>query len=122
MVRDLFLKKTVYIIYKFFLDECLYKLQYDIIDVSEGIDLNKTSISKKCDICHYWYFKDVGYKFQPYVCNGCHDVSMMAYELKNIAILNAKDVDYTCILWGIIKNDLIDRFTLKQLVRGEGSI
>ena len=47
-------------------------------------------------ICHYWYFKDIGYKFQPYVCNGCHDISMMAYELKNIATLN---VDYRCILY-----------------------
>ena len=36
-------------------------------------------------------------------------MSMMAYELKNIAILNAKDVDYRCILWGISKNDADDR-------------
>ena len=84
-------------------------LQYDRIDASEGIDTNKTSGSKECIFCHYWYFKDVSYKFQPYVCNGCHAVSMMDYELKNIAILNAKDVDYMCILWGIIKNDAIDR-------------
>ena len=60
-------------------------------------------------LCHCWYFKDVGYKFQPYVCNVCHAVSMMACELKNIAILNAKAVDYRCILWGISKNDAIDR-------------
>ena len=33
--------------------------------------------------------KDVSYKFQPYICNGCHAMSMMAYELKNIAMLNA---------------------------------
>ena len=32
----------------------------------------------------------------------------MAYELKNIAILNAKGVDYRCILWGISKNDAIN--------------
>ena len=32
---------------------------------------------------------------------------MMAYELKNIAILNAKGVEYGCILWGISKNDAI---------------
>ena len=109
MVRDLFLKKTVYIIYKFFLDECLYELQYDIIDVSEGIDLNKTSISKKCDICHYWYFKDVGYKFQLYVCNGCHGISVKAYQLKNIAVLNAKGADFRCVLLCISKNDSINR-------------
>ena len=34
---------------------------------------------------------------------------MMTYELKNIAILNAKGVDYRCILWGISKNDAVDR-------------
>lgn len=31
-------------------------LLYDRTDVSEGIDVNKTSVSKECNICHYWYF------------------------------------------------------------------
>ena len=73
-------------------------LQYDRIGVSEGIDINITSASKESDICHYWYFKDVGFKYEPYVCNGCHEISMIAYELKNIAILNVKGADYRCIL------------------------
>ena len=84
-------------------------LQCDRTDVSEGIDINKTGESKECMFCHYWYFKDVGYKFQPYVCNGCHAVLMMVYELKNIAMLKATGVDYRCILWGISKNDAVDR-------------
>ena len=84
-------------------------LQYDRIDVSERIDINKTSESKECMLCHYSYFKDVSYKFQLYVCKGCHAVPMMAYELKNIAILTAKGADYSCILGGISKNDAIDR-------------
>ena len=29
---------------------------YDRTDVPKGIDINKTSASKECDICHYWYF------------------------------------------------------------------
>ena len=49
-------------------------LECDRIDISEGIDLNKTSASKKCDICHYWYFKDIGFNYEPYLCNGCHDL------------------------------------------------
>ena len=57
-------------------------LQYNRIDVSELIDTNKTSASKECDICHYWYFKNIGFKYEPYVCNGCHYISMIAYELK----------------------------------------
>ena len=31
-------------------------IQYDRIDISEGIDVNKTNVSKECAICHYWYF------------------------------------------------------------------
>ena len=84
-------------------------LQYKKIDVSEGIDTNKTSASKKCMLCHYWYFKDVGLKFEPYVCNKCHDVSMTAYELKKIAILNVKGVDFRRILWGITRDEAVNR-------------
>ena len=68
-------------------------LQYYRIDVSKGIYINITIESKECMLRHYWYFKDIGYKFEPYVCNGCHSVSMMDYELKSILILNANGVD-----------------------------
>ena len=40
-------------------------LCYDRIDISEGIDVNKTSASKECDACHYWYFLNYSFKFQP---------------------------------------------------------
>ena len=43
-------------------------------DLSEVIDVNKTSLSKECMLCDYWYFKDVGFKFEPHVCNKCHDI------------------------------------------------
>ena len=68
------------------------------IDISQWIDINKTNASKKCDICHYWYIKDIGFKYELYLCNACHDISMMAYELENMAILNMKGVDYRCLL------------------------
>ena len=82
--------------------------QCEKIDVSEGIDTNKTSASKECMLCHYWYFNDVGFKFELHVCNKCHDVLMTAYELQNIAILNAKAVDYRRIIWGISKNEAVN--------------
>ena len=59
-------------------------LQYERIDVSEGIDVNKICASKEYMFCHYWYFKDVGFKFEPHVCNKCHDVLMTAYQLKTL--------------------------------------
>ena len=84
-------------------------LQYDRIDLSKGIAINKTNKPKECMLCHYWYFNDISYKFQPYFCNGCHTMSVMAYELKNIIILNGKGVDYRCILWGISKDEAVNR-------------
>ena len=45
-------------------------LQYERTDVSEGIDINKSDKSKECMICRYWCFKDIGYKYEPYVCMG----------------------------------------------------
>ena len=44
-------------------------LYYDKIDASEGIGVNKTNELKECDICHYRYFLDKGFKFQPDVCS-----------------------------------------------------
>ena len=80
-------------------------LQYKNIDVSEGIDVNKTSASKKCELCHYWFFKNIGFKFEEHVCNKCHDLLTIAYSLKDIAILNAKGATFRCILMGISKNE-----------------
>ena len=84
-------------------------LQYDRINISEEIDINKTSKSKECMLCYYWYFKDVGYKFQPYLCNSCHAVSTMAYNFKNTAILNVKCIDYRWILWNISRDEVVNR-------------
>ena len=57
--------------------------------------------------CYYWYFKDVGFKFEPHVCNKCHDVLMTAYELKNIAILNVKGVDFDVFYGALVRMRLL---------------
>ena len=68
-------------------------LYYDIMDVSERTDINKTSVSNECYICHYFYFLNYRFKFQPNVCKRCHDLLMMSPNLTNIAILNIKSSD-----------------------------
>ena len=73
-------------------------LYFDGIDVSEGIDVNKTSASKECDICHYWYFLNDSFKIQPNICNRYHDLLMMSMNLSDIALLNIKGSDYRCII------------------------
>ena len=73
-------------------------LQYQKIDVSEGTDVNKTSASKECELCHYWLFKDK-----------CYALLTMAYSLKNIAILSAKGATFRCLLMGVSKNEALKR-------------
>ena len=83
-------------------------LQHEKNDALEGIDIHKSNHLKECMICHYWCFKDIGYKFQLNFCNGCHIISMTTCQLKYFAILNVKDVDYTCGLWNMTRNDSIN--------------
>ena len=84
-------------------------MQYDKSDVSEGIDVNKTSASKECELCHYWFFKDIGFTFEEHVCNGCHGLLTMTISLKDTAILSAKGATFRCILMGISKNEALKR-------------
>ena len=80
-------------------------VQYKKIDASEGTDINKTGLSEEYELCHYWFFKDVGFKCEDHVCNGCHDLLTTAYSLEDKAILSAKGATFRCILWGISKNE-----------------
>ena len=73
------------------------------------IDLNKTSTSKKCELCHYWFFKDVGVKFEKHVCNKCQDLLAMAHSLKNLAILSARATTFRCLLMSISKNEALEK-------------
>ena len=79
-------------------------LYYDRIDIFEGLDVNKTSASKYCHVCHYWYLLNHSFTFQTNVCNRCHDLSMMSVNLSDIAILNIKGFDYHCIICLISKH------------------
>ena len=82
-------------------------LHYDRIDISEGIDLAKSNNSKDCMICHYYFF-NYGFNFQDYVCNGCHDLTMLSVSISDIAIITFKNVDYRCIIHNISKSETIN--------------
>ena len=88
----------------------------------EGIDVNKTSALKECDISHYWYFLNFSFKFQPNVCNRCHDLLMMSMNLRDIANLNIKGSDYRCIISLIIKNEGINLMRNADLTEKSGTL
>ena len=68
------------------------------------IDVNKTTGSKECYICHYWYFLDKEFNFQPHVCNGCPEALMMSMNLSDIAILSIHSADYRYNFSRIMQN------------------
>ena len=82
----------------------------------------KTSASKECDISHYWYFLNKGFKFQPNVCNRCHYLLMMSMNFSNIAILNIKSADYRCIISKITKNEAINLMQNANLTEKSGTL
>ena len=93
-------------------------LQHDRIDISEGIDVNKTNASRECDICHCWYFKDIGFKYEPHLCNGCHDLMQKAMSFNDVAIVkgNACRTHF----WYMSKNNAISIINNSNLVDKKG--
>ena len=84
-------------------------LKYEKFDISEGIDVNKTSASKESELCHYWFFKDIEFKFEEHICNRCHDLLTMAYSLKNIAILSAKWTTCRYLMMATSENEALKK-------------
>ena len=91
-------------------------IEYKRIEILQGIYVNKTNLSKECDSCHYWYFKDIDFKYEPYLCNECHDLMQKAMGFINIAILYIKENAYRIHFWYMSKDDAINIMTGSNLV------
>ena len=91
-------------------------LEYDRIDISEVIDINKTNASKECKICHYWYLKDIGFKYEPYLCDGCHSLMLKAISFNDVAIVYVKRSAYRIHFWYMSKNDAISIMSNSNLI------
>ena len=78
-------------------------LEYDRIDISEGIDANKANASKEYDIRHYQYFKDIGFKYELYLCNLCK-----AINLNNVSFVFINRSYYRIHFWYMSKDDAIN--------------
>ena len=82
-------------------------LYFDRIHISEGIDPTKSNRGKDCIICHYWFFNHE-LNFQDYVCNGCHDLTMLCLNIIDITIITIKNINYYCIIHKIKKSEAIN--------------
>ena len=95
-------------------------LEYYRIDISEGTDVDKTSASKKSDICHCYYFKDIGFNYELYLCNGCHDLEQKALTFNDVAIVYVKGSSCRIYFWYMSKDDAINIMNNSNLVDKKG--
>ena len=91
-------------------------LEYDRIDISEGIDIDKINASKECKICHYWYFNDIGFKYEPYLCNGCYGSMQKAISFNDVAIVYVKRSVYRIHFWYMSKDDAVSIMNNSNLI------
>ena len=61
--------------------------------------------SKECDICHYWYFLNKNFNYQPHLCNGCHDLMQKAMSFNDVVIASNKSSDCRIHFWYMSKDD-----------------
>ena len=94
-------------------------LYYDTIDVSEVIDAIKTS-APGLRYLPLLIFLDKWFRYQPCVCNECHDVLMMFINLNDIAVLNIPSADYRCIINRICKSDAVNLLQNVHLTKKRG--
>ena len=98
-------------------------LEYDIIGISEGIDVNKSNDkSKECDICHYWYFLDKSFSYLQHFCNGCHDLMQKAMSFNDVAIVSIKGSDNRIHFWYMSKDDAIIIMHNSDLIDKKGTL
>ena len=90
-------------------------LEYDKINISEGIDINKCEeTSRGCSLCKFYYFLHKNFKYGPYLSDGCY-MAMKAVSMQNLTIINHNG-NYYCVIfafmtkkdaYNLIKNAII---------------
>ena len=96
-------------------------LEYDRIDVSEGVDTTQNQlVSRECGLCRFWFFIDKNFNYQKYYCDGCHDMSMKTVSFKNLAIAYFKGNAYRIHFWYMSKDDAVSIMHNSNLIDKKG--
>ena len=59
-------------------------------------------------MCHYWYFKDNGFKYEPHLCNAFHGLMQNAISFIDVPIVYVKGSAYRIYFWNVNKDDTIN--------------
>ena len=75
---------------------------------------------KKCDFFHYWYFKDIGFRNERYLCNGCHDLMQKPISFNDVAIFFVKGNADRIHFWHMSKDNAISIMKNSNLIDKKG--
>ena len=97
-------------------------LEYDRIDISEGINVNKNNnISRKCSLCKF-YFLDKNFKYGPYLCDDCYGMSMKVNSMQNLAIVYHGENAYHVIFVFMSKKDAFHLIKNAVIIDKKGTL
>ena len=98
-------------------------LEYDIIDISEGIDIKKCEeTSAKCNLYKSYYFLDKNFSYGPFFCNGCYDMSLKAVSMQNLTIINHNGNHYRVNFAFISKKDAYNLIKNATIIDKRGTL
>ena len=98
-------------------------LEYDRINLSEGIDVNKNILtSKQCYLCGYWYFINKNFNYQKYMCNGCHDMFTKAISVHNLCMGYNNGKAYRINVVFISKNGVLNLIKNVVIIDKKGTL
>ena len=96
-------------------------LEYDRIDILEGIDINKCEkTSARCSLYNFYYFSDKNFSYGPFLCNGCYDMSLKAVSMQNLTIFNHNGNRYRVNFAFISKKDAYNLIKNAMIIDKKG--
>ena len=97
-------------------------IEYERIDISEGINFDMLDKSKECMVCHYYYFLDKNFRYGPYLCDGCYNIIQRCNKFKNIAIVHVKKSVYRIYFLYMSKREAKTLMTNSNLIDKKGAL
>ena len=92
-------------------------LEYDRIDISEGIDINRCEeTSRRCSLCKFYYFLDKNFSYGPFLCNLCK------ISIQNLAIINLNGNHYRVNFAFISKKDAYNLIKNATIIDKKGTL
>ena len=95
-------------------------LEYDRLNISEGIDVDMSDKSNECMLCPYWYFLNKNFSYGPYLCDGYYDIMQKSIKFKNIAIVHVRKSAYRIYFQHMSKHEAKKLMENSNLIDKEG--